>query len=39
LALDREELVAMMQGSLASFATETGLKVATLLLEDEVRRR
>lgn len=39
LVLDREELVAMMQDSLTSFATEMGLKVATLLLEDEVKRR
>ncbi len=31
LVLDREELVAMMQDSLTSFATEMGLKVATLL--------
>jgi hypothetical protein len=38
LVLDREELVAMMQDSLTDFATEMGLKVATLLLEDEVRR-
>jgi len=37
--LDREELVAMMQDSLTSFATEMGLKVATVLLEDEVSRR
>src|SRR5512136_384607 len=39
LVLDREELVAMMQDSLTSFATEMGLKVATLLLEDEVSQR
>jgi putative transposase len=39
LVLDREELVAMMQDSLTSFATEMGLRVATLLLEDEVNRR
>lgn len=39
LVLDREELVAMMQDSLTRFATEMGLKVATLLLEDEVNRR
>jgi transposase-like protein len=39
LVLDREELVAMMQDSLSSFATEMGLKVATLLLEDEVNQR
>jgi putative transposase len=39
LVLDREELVAMMQDSLTSFATEMGLKVATVLLEDEVNRR
>ncbi len=39
LVLDREELVAMMQDSLTSFATEMGLKVAHLLLEDEVNQR
>jgi putative transposase len=39
LVLDREELVTMMQDSLASFATEMGLKVASLLLEDEVNQR
>ena len=39
LVLDREELVAMMQDSLTDFATEMGLKVATLLLEDEVNQR
>jgi len=39
LVLDREELVAMMQDSLTSFATEMGLKVAQLLLEDEVNQR
>jgi putative transposase len=39
LVLDREELVAMMQDSLTSFATEMGLKVASLLLEDEVNQR
>jgi putative transposase len=39
LVLDREELVTMMQNSLTSFATEMGLKVASLLLEDEVNRR
>jgi putative transposase len=38
LVLDREELVAMMQDSLTSFATEMGLKVAALLLEDEVNQ-
>jgi putative transposase len=38
LVLDREELVAMMQDSLTSFATGMGLRVATLLLEDEVNR-
>jgi hypothetical protein len=35
LVLDREELVAMMQGCLTEFATEVGLKVACLLLEEE----
>ena len=39
LVLDREELLAMMQDSLTSFATEMGLKVASLLLEDEVNQR
>ena len=39
LVLDREELVTMMQDSLTSFATEMGLKVASLLLEDEVSQR
>jgi len=39
LVLDREELVTMMQDSLTNFATEMGLKVASLLLEDEVNRR
>jgi len=32
-------MVAMMQDSLTDFATEMGLKVATLLLEDEVNQR
>lgn len=39
LPLCREELVAMMQDSLASFATEMGLRVAARLLDDEVERR
>jgi len=39
LVLDRQKLLSMMQDSLTSFATELGLKVATLLLEDEVNRR
>ncbi len=39
LLLDRDELVAMMQDSLTEFATEMGLKVACLLLEDEVNQR
>jgi transposase-like protein len=39
LPLCREELVAMMQESLASFATEMGLRIATRLLEDEVEQR
>jgi putative transposase len=39
LVLDREELVRMMQDSLTGFATEMGLKVAQLLLEDEVSQR
>ena len=39
LVLDPEEVVAMMQDSLADFATEMGLKVAHLLLQDEVNQR
>jgi transposase-like protein len=39
LPLCREELVELMQDSLASFATEMGLRIATKLLEDEVDRR
>jgi putative transposase len=39
LVLDPEELVTIMQDSLTSFATEMGLKVASLLLEDEVNQR
>jgi putative transposase len=39
LVLDAEEMVAMLQDSLTDFATEVGLKVARLLLEDEVQQR
>ena len=39
LVLDPEEVVAMMQDSLTDFATEMGLKVAHLLLQDEVSQR
>ncbi len=39
LPLCREELMALMQDSLSSFATEMGLRVAVQLLEDEVTRR
>jgi transposase-like protein len=39
LPLCREELVELMQDSLASFATEMGLRVAARLLDDEVDRR
>jgi putative transposase len=39
LVLDREELVEMMQDSLTEFATQMGLKVACVLLEDEVDQR
>jgi hypothetical protein len=39
LPLCREELVELMQDSLASFATEMGLRVAAKLLEDEVDLR
>jgi transposase-like protein len=37
--LDPEEVVAMMQDSLSDFATEMGLRVARLLLDDEVNQR
>jgi transposase-like protein len=39
LVLDPEEVVAMLQDSLTDFATEMGLKVARLLLDDEVNQR
>jgi putative transposase len=39
LVLDPEEVVAMLRDSLTDFATEMGLKVAGLLLEEEVNRR
>jgi len=39
LVLHRDELLAMMQDSLTDFATEMGLTVACLLLEDEVDQR
>ncbi|HUT90039.1 MAG TPA: transposase, partial [Thermoguttaceae bacterium] len=39
LLLDPEEMVAMLQDSLTDFATEVGLKVARLLLDDEVEQR
>lgn len=39
LVLDPEEVVAMMQDSLTDFAAEMGLKVAHLLLQDEVNQR
>jgi hypothetical protein len=39
LPLCREELVALMQESLASFATEMGLRIASQSLEDKVARR
>jgi len=39
LTLNLEELVVMLQDSLTEFATEVGLKVARLLLEDEVEQR
>ena len=39
LPLCREQLMALMQDSLASFATEMGLRIASKLLEDEVDRR
>ena len=34
-----EEVMAMLQDSLTDFATEMGLKVARLLLDDEVNQR
>jgi len=37
--LNPEEVVAMLQDSLTEFATEMGLRVAQLLLEDEVNQR
>lgn len=37
--LDPEEMVAMLQQSVNDFATEVGLKVARLLLDDEVEQR
>jgi transposase-like protein len=37
--LNPEEVVAMLQDSLTDFATEMGLRVARLLLEDEVNQR
>lgn len=39
LLLCREDLVALMQDSLSSFATEMGLRIAAQLLEDEVALR
>jgi len=39
LVLDPAEVVAMLKDSLTDFATEMGLSVARLLLEDEVEQR
>jgi putative transposase len=39
LLLDPEEMVAMLQQSVNDFATEVGLRVARLVLEDEVEQR
>jgi len=39
LVLDPEEVLAMLQDSMTDFATEMGLKVARLLLDDEVNQR
>ena len=39
LTLNPEEVVAMLQDSMTDFATEMGLKVARLLLDDEVNQR
>jgi hypothetical protein len=36
LTLDRDELMAMLQGCLTDFATEVGLKVACLLFDKQV---
>jgi putative transposase len=39
LTLNPEEVLAMLQDSMTDFATEMGLKVARLLLDDEVNQR
>jgi putative transposase len=39
LVLDPEQVLGMLQDSLSDFATEMGLKVARLLLNDEVNQR
>lgn len=39
LVLDAEEVMAMLRESMTGFATEVGLKVARLLLDDEVNQR
>src|SRR3972149_2924629 len=39
LMLDPAEAMAMLQDSMTDFATEMGLKVARLLLDDEVNQR
>ena len=39
LVLDPAEVLAMLQDSMTGFATEIGLKVARLLLADEVNQR
>jgi len=39
LVLDPEEAMTMLQDSMTDFATEMGLKVARLLLDDEVNQR
>jgi len=39
LVLNPEEVLAMLQDSMTDFATEMGLKVARLLLDDEVNQR
>ena len=39
LRLNPEEVLAMLEDSMTDFATEMGLKVARLLLDDEVNQR
>ena len=39
MTLNPKELVTMLQDSMTDFATEMGLRVARLLLDDEVNQR